>query len=229
MIRFLAVLSMIFAVAEPAMGNPYCNVCRQRAPVIHKEVKVFKQLLSVTKIYPTYAATFIPPAPIIIQGGATAVGQQAYSVQAQQSYGLAFQQGIAAVQVPNYGAQAQTNGNDLSAILMRIESRMAALEAKCEIAPGKADPFAVKGQVGIPKVFATKCAQCHNATVAEKDGGSFVLFDKGKLAKLGERELRLILTHVGNSTMPPPNNAKKIPSVSDEEAAEVVAWSATQK
>src|SRR3990167_3587417 len=137
MIRTLAFLSMLAALAEPAFvfANP-CHVCRKRVVVKRvKQVKVIKQF-AVTKIYPTYAATFVPPAPVIITPGQTTIGAQAYNVTQTQGYGVALHSGAAIqqqVQQQQLQQQAAAVQQQLSAgeraILEELRNLCAALKA----------------------------------------------------------------------------------------------------
>ncbi len=124
-------------------ANPPCYSSCYRAvvPYVKKEV-VYRDRLKVLQVpfvvVPTYSATFLPPPPVVIQQGSTAVVPQSVNYTSQQSaYGFAAG---AAVQAQAVGVQAagvqqaqQLQGTSVTAdalavALERINQRLCALE-----------------------------------------------------------------------------------------------------
>lgn len=228
--NMLLALALIPLVIGPIAANPPCIACavaKVRNRVIVKEKVVAIQVP--VFVVPTYSATFIPPAPIIVQQGSVAVGQQSVSY---------TQQAVTAVQpvAVAQAAVAQASSQpDLAAVFQAFNARLCAIEAKLTIAtppvtnppngnlPGQ--PLAVPG---IPKAF-NKCAACHEATKADTIGGKFVMFKDGKLSTFNDRQLRLIGSKAYSGAMPPKDNKVGVPPLTDEEVGELMGWVSTQK
>ena len=79
---------------------------------------------------------------------------------------------------------------------------------------------------GAIAIFQGKCAGCHEAKVAGKRGGDFVMFEGGNLAKLKDRQVLRIGTRTYTGTMPPKKTGIVL---SDEDIAVIQAWIADRE
>ena len=239
--HFLVALAVVPLLIGPALANPPCRTCvrsypvQQRAAVIVKEKIVAVQVPVV--VVPTYSATFIPPAPIIVQQGSTSVGAQSTSytqVNAQAAYGL--NQPVQAVQAQAV-QQVSAQSDQLVAALNAINQRLCALEGQLRppVAPPPPAPPApvappiVQPARLLPRAFITSCAKCHDQGVADARGGGFRMFEAGKLAAFTDHELRRIATRTYAGEMPPRDNHVGAVPLVDQEVAEIQEWVNRQK
>lgn len=160
--------------------------------------------------------------------------------------------GVAPAPAPAAAASAGELQQILTAIrqvdsnVRSIDDRVRALESKVNgttpppaAAPGtpgtpKLDPFVPpkKGSVAAPAannagaILTNRCASCHDAKVAAKDGGDFEMFKDGKMLELNDRQWRKVGSKVASGKMPPDKDARgtPVPPMPDEEAAVVAAF-----
>ncbi len=221
-------------------ANPPCYSSCYRAvvPYVQKEI-VYRDRLKVLQVpfvvVPTYSATFLPPPPVVIQQGSTAVVPQSVNYTSQQSaYGFAAGVGVQAqavgVQAAGVQQAQQLQGTSVTAdalavALERINQRLCTLEGAGSTGgnpPPPAPPGQPPGQPlnqpgGYPKSW-NGCAVCHTGAKAEK---GFAMFSApGKLNKLTDRQWRLILVQVGTGIMPPRDNAKGVPPLTQKDVDE---------
>ncbi len=121
--------------------------------------------------------------------------------------------------------------------LRKIGSRLDALEKMPRpqpaqpTVPSPGDPFnpvmppateALKTGTGAAEIFAAKCAQCHTSGKLNPDT-SFALLDAaGKVLPLSDQQGKRVLTKTYGGKMPPRDS--KIPPLTDEEVASIVAF-----
>lgn len=96
-----------------------------------------------------------------------------------------------------------------TARLAPLMARIAALEAKLGAVPNNQPQAAPKD--GIAKavtVAQNRCAKCHEAATAEKDGGNFVMFRDGEMVELTERQANGCFKKIIKGEMPPEKEGK---------------------
>lgn len=226
--KYLAALAMLPILVGPSLASHPCFSCAQKK-VVRPKIAV-KEKVVVVNVPTPYPVPYYQPQQFV----ATIFPQPTYNtnvtvqtptVSAPQAVQFQVTQ-PGAVVAPQAVAASAVQNDRLAMILERLDKRLCRLEENAGFANGNE---AVKADAGIPKVLATKCAVCHNATSATADGGGFVLFDKGSLAPLSERQLRLIGTKTYSGAMPPKNNKHNVVPLTDQEVADVQAWIAGQK
>lgn len=242
MIDCVAALAVMPMVIGPVLANP-CVSCRvvKRAPVKilrQKEIIIKREVatIAVPFFVPAYVAQVLP-APAVTYNITTppppAQATQQITAATYITPPAVGIYGAAAIQAPaHYPTQALTaNPNDrLMAFLDKLDKRLCRLEENAGIQDGNGNGNAeIKVDPGIPKVLATKCVACHTPENAKKEGGGFVLFDKGKLAPLSERNLRLIGAKTYGGEMPPKSNKFNIQPLNDQDVADIQEWLRKQK
>lgn len=75
----------------------------------------------------------------------------------------------------------------------------------------------------VQAIFANKCAACHDQADNAKDGGGLVL-TVGKVLKtdLDAKVVSKVLSKSYTGRMPPPNNGKNVPALTDDEVSKLV-------
>lgn len=221
-------------------------IVKKEVVVVEKPVIVKENVSYLATIIPanTYNTTVHVPAQQAVQAaqltatfGVAAQQQAAVAAQGAQ-YGAA-QQGYAHPPAPQNAApppqQAPPRQQRQVTADERLERIEVALLNLCDTlkangnggnghAPNGNGAARQERPPGFPQVLATHCAVCHNATSAPRDGGGFVLYDKGAPAILSVRDLHQIGRHVRANTMPPPGNPKGVPPLTPQQAQAVQQW-----
>ncbi len=179
--------------------------CRARV-VVEKKVIIKEVIHDVTPVLAVYLPLYIAPGYIPQQPPAVAAG-----VAPQQPLGVQPR------------AEASPPQNDIQALLAemrKMNSRLDALERR-----GGAPPMPPPGDVPEAEadaglgVLRTHCAPCHTKG-REAKGTSFAMFDGGALAAISAPQAVKVLGKMQFNEMPPPNNAEKIPPLTDQEYAD---------
>ena len=148
------------------------------------------------------------------------------------AYSASYVPGVPAAPAAAVPAAPPMPGADQAAILkalQAIEARLTALEKGGArpvdpFNPGAppaatAPPGPARGK--LTAIFAAKCNQCHQRG-KETDGGNFVLTEPdGSLTKLDPRAQLATVRRSYSGTMPP--KSSKVPPLTDEEVAEILA------
>lgn len=132
----------------------------------------------------------------------------------QQHY--AVQQAVYPVVIPiaaypayhvSYG-QDQAAADKIRTLELKLDQALQRLDQVLKSPPAPNMPPAKdggsNGQVSLSmlEVFRTDCAKCHEASVAAKKGGDFVILEGNELAGLTDKQLRKIVTQVVTEKMP---------------------------
>ena len=125
---------------------------------------------------------------------------------------------------PVTAAPAATREDEMLKVLKGMDERLRRLEGGA-VMP-KAD--AAKPDAALPPktpaVFAAKCAACHGAS-AQADGGGFaMLAPDGGVAKLTDKQLRAMVKKIRTQAMPPKDNKKQVPPLTEAEAQDALEW-----
>lgn len=137
-----------------------------------------------------------------------------------------------AVNIPLYGAGYTPTAQQADGRLDDIIKELRALRQEVNALKGgnAAQPAPGAAQTAVQAIFANKCAACHDQADGAKDGGGVVL-TLNKLVKpdLDAKIVSKSLSRAYTAKMPPPNNKKSIPALSDAEVAALMEWGESVK
>lgn len=220
-LRFLATV----AIGLVLMASPLGATCfvRSRAVVVSKPVVVAKAVVAVAPVIPVaiyapipvFGAVYTPPvavpaAPVAPTPGPTVTAPRPALAASDEAL--------------------QTIITELRSLKARIDSVEKKL-GPTVTAPGKMPPAAEEKpedkkaakpteHPGVGAMRA-KCASCHEATVANKKGGNFVMFTGASLATLQPKQILRVATQAYSGRMPPKASGVVL---NDEEVAQIMAW-----
>lgn len=246
----LAALAIVPLLAGPTFGNP-CRVCavpvvKKKAVVVKRDiVKVVKEVQAVVSVFqPVYLAqvvpapaytvnltvpqpaappvqqTFIAPPSISTSAAFQRTATYTQNGQQQAAYGQAYSQPL-----PQPPPPQQLTANTTEQRLDRLEAAIANLCETLKANGVRQENGNGNGKLGpIPRSLGTSCVRCHSATQAAKDGGGFVIYDRGSLSAFSQLDLRNMARHVRAGTMPPPNNSKGVPPLTPADQKELLDW-----
>lgn len=207
-------------------------------PQVHQQLTVVEKPVFVREAV-SYLATILPASTYNITTNVQTpqpqqVGFQVGVSGAQFGYGQTGQvqtyqrevygnpQGPPQAQPPLQQRQVSTEErlDRLETAIAKLCNEMTNGAVRAPVAPEPAE----KAPPGVPKAFGTKCAACHNAGAAPTKGGKFVMFTQGVLTKFTPSQKLDIATKCYKGEMPPPNNADKVPPLTDEEVSDIMEW-----
>lgn len=153
----------------------------------------------------------------LLLASAALVSANPYQYRYQQSYYYPPQ----TIYLPAYGAgyQVQPGAGEQEQILLKILQELKAMRAESAALRAGASPTAPAHV----QVFAARCVQCHESSVAKAKGKGFVLMQGGREVELTP-EMRLeVIRRVHEKEMPPDN------PLSDEEYSKLVVSLSTRQ
>jgi mono/diheme cytochrome c family protein len=201
-------LVMVFILLTGAMLTTPAEAAGCRAVVRRNVVVVEKKAIVVEKVA-AVVAQFVP-IPVL-------------------QYSATYAPGVPYTG-PSYGQQGHTGGQGQDAVLaalQRLEQRLAGLERRAGLAPPEQDAPPMKRAddpdtrapttPGFAAFAGKYCAACHDAQVAARDGGKFVLTTGTALSPLTDRQKLRIIERIRAGEMPPANNTKSVKPPTDED------------
>ena len=206
MMKWLGCLLCVFAVQAQVFGaGCRFNTCHRvyHAPYV-APVQVIEKKIVVTEFVPFIAYVPVALATYVPVAAAPAIPLAA---SAPVPYGVPPALPVPQAQLPV--AVPAVPVDPCAARMAPLLARLEALERQLQQGNGgvpngvQAQPMA-KGLA----LAQNKCAKCHEAAVAEKDGGGFTMFEQGKMVELTDRQSLLCFKKVITGQMPPPKEGK---------------------
>lgn len=231
------VLLVALTVATADACPPVLSTPVYRAPVTYAAPAVVTTytppvtpVLAVSYVpvaVPTFSVTYSPPA--VVQAAPAVAGTALPAAPAAAAVApprAAVQTQAAGVAAPAAQPAAAQNGNaELLLEIQRLRKELDALKAGQTAPPAAQQSEArVDLPTAVTRVTKAKCAACHDASVAEQEGGRLVLMDGEALAPVPDRKVPRLMSLVYANRMPPPNNAKGIQPLTDQEAAALIEF-----
>ena len=231
---------MIGAMACPAWA---CDAVVRRVVVRERERAVIVETPVISVVTPIVATTAVQTTTIVTNFvptyGAGYVAQQAVApyIQPQVAAVATTYCPPAATVAPCPPAimpVAQSlSSSDCTEILKTLRSmdaRMSALEKGATAVPSTQPPTMPSVPPGasappkLPATFATRCASCHTEGKLDKDTTFTMFTAAGPMSPIDAGHLLGIARKVRAQKMPPPNNQKGVPVLTEAEAVEILDW-----